>query len=82
MKKIHLLAAAVLISLISGFSSNLNILSADQNALQQKCTKCHALKLPENYTKKAWIHNVERMSKRAGLTDAEIKSIIDLNKKN
>jgi hypothetical protein len=82
MKKLHLLAASILILLISGFSANLNILSADQNALQQKCTKCHALKLPENYTKKAWKHNVERMAQRAGLTEAEIKSIIDLNKKN
>jgi hypothetical protein len=81
MKNQYFFLISALILLASGFASNLSILSADQNVLKQKCTKCHALKLPENYTKKEWKYNVERMAKRAALTDAEIKSIIDLNKK-
>ncbi len=81
MKNLHLLIVFFLVLLVSAFSANLSILSADQNVLQQKCTKCHSLKLPENYSNKEWKYNVERMAKRAGLTEAEIISIINMNKK-
>jgi len=81
MKRLYVFYSALLVILISGFSTELNFLSADQNVLQQKCTKCHALKIPDNYTKKEWKYNVERMAQRAGLTANEIQSIIDLNKK-
>jgi hypothetical protein len=81
MKKPDVFFSVVMILLILGVSTELTYLSADQNVLQQKCTKCHALKIPDNYTKKEWKYNVERMAKRAGLTSGEIQSIIDLNKK-
>lgn len=81
MKILNLFIYPALILLISAFSAELNILSADQNVLQQKCTKCHSIRIPDNYTKKDWVYNVERMAKRAGLTTQEIQSIIELNKK-
>lgn len=82
MKNIYLLFSGVIVILISGFSAGISIVSADQNIMQQKCTKCHSIRIPDNYTKKEWKYNVERMAKRAGLTQQEIQSIIDLNKKN
>jgi hypothetical protein len=82
MKNICSIFSGVIVVLILGFSSELSIVSADQNIMQQKCTKCHSLRIPDNYTKKEWKYNVERMAKRAGLTQQEIQSIIDLNKKN
>ena len=82
MKNFIIIIYSALILLIAAFSYDLSILSADQNVLQQKCTKCHSIRIPENYTKKEWKYNVERMAKRAGLTAQEIQSIIDLNKKN
>lgn len=82
MKKILVLSSGIIAVLISGFSAQISTASADQNIMQQKCTKCHSIRIPENYTKKEWKYNVERMAKRAGLTGQEIQSIIDLNKKN
>lgn len=81
MKKLYVFFSSVLVVLFLGLGAQLTFLSADQNVLQQKCTKCHALKIPDNYTKKEWKYNVERMAQRAGLTANEIQSIIDLNKK-
>lgn len=56
-------------------------LSAADDVFKAKCSKCHALKNPDNYTKKDWKNNVERMAQRAGLTPEEMKQIIALNKK-
>ena len=72
------LAAALFVIVIvmrSGF------LSADQKVFEQKCARCHSLRVPDNYSKTEWKYNVERMAARAGLTPAEIKSVIELNKK-
>lgn len=57
------------------------LLSAEQNLIKIKCTKCHGEKIPDNYSKKEWKYNVERMAQRAGLTDKEIKAIIEMNTK-
>ena len=46
---------------------------------ESKCTLCHSLRDPNNYTKAQWIKNVNRMSPRAMLTAKEIKIIIKLN---
>ncbi|HOK00939.1 MAG TPA: hypothetical protein PKX79_03330 [Spirochaetota bacterium] len=61
--------------------AELNSLLANQQIYESKCGKCHSLRNPNNYTKKDWKYNVERMAKRAGLTEEEIKSIIALNTK-
>lgn len=82
MKKINVLFTGVIAILISYFSAEIGAASADQSILQQKCTKCHSIRIPDNYTKKEWKYNVERMAQRAGLTQQEIQSLIDLNKKN
>lgn len=81
MKKFYRLFLIAAVILISGINAKISILSADQNILQQKCTKCHAIRIPDNYTKEEWKYNVDRMAQRAGLTPREIQSIIDLNKK-
>ena len=81
MKKKYGIFSTVIGLLILGFSAEITMVSADQNVFQQKCTKCHSLRIPDNYTKKEWQYNVERMAQRAGLTQQEIKSIIDLNTK-
>lgn len=57
------------------------IINAADSVYQSKCSKCHALRNPENYSKAEWKHNVERMAKRAGLTPQEIDEIIKLNRK-
>ena len=64
-----------------GLSAEISYLSADQNVYQNKCAKCHSLKEPNKYGKKEWKRNVERMAQRAGLTQEEINSIIQLNTK-
>jgi len=66
---------------IFAVTAGMSILSAEQNLLQTKCTKCHGLKVPGNYTAEKWKYNVERMAQRAGLTPGEIQSLINLNKK-
>jgi len=81
MKNLYLLFSAAMFIILSISASELSLLSADQNVMQQKCTKCHSIRIPDNYSKKEWKYNVERMAKRAGLTALEIQSIIDLNKK-
>ena len=58
--------------------SNLN---ADQGVYEKKCSTCHYIRKPDIYTKKQWEYNVKRMADRAGLTSAEIQSIINLNTK-
>jgi len=80
MKNICILFYGVIAVLISGLSAQMSIASADQKIMQLKCTKCHSIRIPENYTKKEWKYNVERMAKRAKLTEQEIQSIVDLNK--
>lgn len=59
--------------------SSAGLLADRENAFRIKCSKCHALRNPDNYTKEEWKYNVERMAQRAGLTPEEIKQIIDLN---
>ena len=66
---------------ILGITAEMSILSADQNLIEQKCTRCHSAKNPDSYSKEEWKYNVERMSQKAGLTSAELQSMIDLNKK-
>lgn len=81
MKKIKLYFLSAVIVSFSVVLTDKDLLSADQNLIQLKCTKCHKEKIPDNYTKAEWKYNVERMAKRAGLTDKEIQIIIDMNKK-
>ena len=81
MKKLYVYFSAAAAILFLGINTEMSFLSADQNLLQQKCNKCHAIKVPDNYTKSDWKKNVERMAPRAGLTPQEIQSIIDLNTK-
>jgi len=81
MKKLYEIYSTTFIILFLGISAEISMLSADQNVLRQKCTKCHSLKIPDNYTKQEWKYNVERMAQRSGLTPQEIQNIIDLNKK-
>jgi len=68
-----------LLSAVIFFS--INTVKADQGVYEKKCSTCHSLRKPEIYTKKQWEYNVKRMADRAGLTSAEIKSIINLNTK-
>jgi len=79
MKKIYLFITAFVFFIILGVNLKLNMLSADQDVMEQKCTKCHSLRIPDNYTKAEWKYNVERMARRSGLTKEEIQIIIDLN---
>ena len=81
MKKFYGSFSAAAAVLFLGISAEISIFSADQDLIQQKCTKCHAARIPDNYTKQEWKYNVERMAQRAGLTPQEINTIIDLNKK-
>jgi len=81
MKKVYLYFSSAVVIAILSISSGIGALVAGQSILQQKCTKCHGLKIPENYTKAEWKYNVERMAKRAELTPLEIQSLIDLNNK-
>ena len=81
MKKFYFYFPITVIIVFMGINAKIQKLSAEENLLQQKCTKCHAIKIPDNYTKADWKFNVERMAQRAGLTPKEIQSIIDLNKK-
>ncbi len=70
--------------IVLGFTAEISYLSAEQNVkkvYEEKCSRCHSLKNPDKYEKKEWKRNVKRMSQRAGLTEEEINSIIDLNKK-
>jgi len=76
---IYFLVFAVIV--ISAIFAGIHVSAANQNLMQQKCTKCHALKVPDNYTKEEWKKNVERMAPKAGLNAKEIQSIIDLNTK-
>ncbi len=81
MKKLYVLFSAAAAVIILGISAEMSFLSADQDIIKEKCTKCHAPKIPDNYTKAEWKYNVDRMAQRAGLTPKEIQSLIDLNKK-
>jgi len=56
-------------------------LSGRQNIFKKKCSSCHSLYHPNDYSKIEWREHVKRMSSRAGLTLKQIKSIIKLNKK-
>lgn len=60
---------------------NISKVEADQGVYEKKCSTCHSLRKPEIYSKKQWDYHVKRMADRAGLTSAEIKSIIDLHPK-
>jgi hypothetical protein len=60
---------------------NISKAEADQGVYEKKCSTCHSLRKPEVYSKKQWDYHVKRMADRAGLTSAEIKSIIDLHTK-
>ena len=66
-----------------GLTAEITYLSAEgkSSTFEQKCSKCHSLRDPNRYTKNEWKYNVERMAKRAGLTEDEINRIIDMNKK-
>lgn len=59
----------------------LSLIFAQSTAFETKCSKCHSLRDPDKYTKTEWKYNVERMAKRAGLTEEETKQIINMNKK-
>ncbi len=76
---------AVLFLIFSLFSAviffSISTVKADQGVYEKKCSTCHSLRKPDIYTKKQWEYNVKRMADRAGLTSAEIKSIIDLHPK-
>lgn len=81
MQKLNSCFPAILVIMISGILSGISISAAEQNLIKIKCTKCHSEKVPDNYTRAEWKYNVERMAQRAGLTDKEIQTIIDLNKR-
>lgn len=72
---------ALLVIISVGITLCISITNAADTIFQTKCSKCHALPVPGNFTKAEWKYNVERMAKRAGLTPQEIKEVIDLNKK-
>lgn len=65
--------------LLPGIYGAIDAAPSGEEILQQKCTKCHSARIPDNYTKKEWKYNVERMARRAGLTAQEIQSVIELN---
>ncbi len=50
-----------------------------EDLYDNKCTICHSLRNPNNYTKAQWIKNVNRMAPRAWLSDKEKNIIIELN---
>ncbi len=81
MRNLYIYFTAIAAIITLGISAEITFLSAEENLIQQKCSKCHSAPLPDNYTKAEWKYNVERMAKRAGLTTNEIQSIIDMNKK-
>ncbi|HOP62933.1 MAG TPA: hypothetical protein PK358_13015 [Spirochaetota bacterium] len=68
-----------LVIIALGLMAEISYISADQNTYKNKCSRCHSLKEPNKYSRVEWKKNVERMAKRAGLTRAEIDSIIKLN---
>lgn len=72
---------ALLVIISVGITLCFNITNTADSVFQTKCSKCHALRNPDNYSRAEWKYNVERMAKRAGLTPQEIKEVIDLNKK-
>lgn len=79
MKKI--LSYSFTLPTIIALLSLMSMLMADQKIMEKKCTRCHMLRNPDNYSKSEWKRHVERMAQRAGLTEEEKKSIIELNKK-
>lgn len=42
----------------------------------EKCSSCHALYLPEKYSKKVWEKNVNEMAPKAKITDEEKQLIL------
>lgn len=71
----------IILLMIAGLTIAASQITAADNVFQTKCSKCHALPLPGNFTKAEWKYHVDRMAKRAGLTPQEIKEIAGLNKK-
>ena len=69
------------IIILTGIFAGITCLSADNSVFQTKCSKCHALRNPENYSKSEWKYHVERMAERAGLTPRETEFIIKLKTK-
>lgn len=67
--------------ILIGMTVEINYLSADESAFKTKCSKCHALRNPADYSANEWKYNVERMAKRAGLTPQETQYIISLRTK-
>ncbi len=60
----------------------ISILFSNETIYKAKCSRCHNLKVPENYTVQEWEKNVKRMAKRAGLTEQEIKEITSLKRQD
>jgi hypothetical protein len=46
-------------------------LDEGKNIFTGKCTKCHGEKKIVTRSEKSWLHEIDDMSPRAGLTDAE-----------
>lgn len=69
-----------LVLLLAVMTITVSRINAAESVFQSKCSRCHALRDPDNYSKKEWKYNVERMAKRAGLTPQEIDEIIKLKK--
>ncbi len=71
----------IFMPVLIGITAEIKYISAADSVFQAKCSKCHALRNPDNYSKAEWKYNVERMAGRAGLNPQEIAEIIKLNKK-
>ena len=54
-----------------GEQANLETLKNGRTLYVNKCSSCHALYLPEKYSKKEWIKWVNNMAPKAKITDQE-----------
>lgn len=50
-------------------------LSEGREEYIEKCSGCHSLKVPSNYTEEEWMPIFKKMSRKAKLTDAENETI-------
>lgn len=79
--KLKVQMPVLFVLLFAAMTITVSRINAADSVFQSKCSRCHALRDPGNYSKAEWKYNVERMAKRAGLTPQEIDEIIKLNKK-
>lgn len=59
-----------------GGKMNLQMVESGKKIYNNSCGRCHGLKKTENYTQEDWVGIMERMAKKARLTDTEKADVL------